>query len=70
MKKFKREYYNFKCPQCGSGRWGTHNLDDHPKKWIGSCHGDNCDFEWPRTQDHLYFQEFVIKNPVTIQPSA
>lgn len=49
----------FECPECGDYRWGTSNCTSPEDEWIGHCHGDFCNFTWPRKDDHLYFRVSV-----------
>lgn len=42
----------FRCPKCGSAKWGTSHCTEPFAKWIGHCHGLGCKFTWHRaTQD-------------------
>jgi hypothetical protein len=43
----------FKCPKCGSSKFGTGEIDD---KSTGYCHGDindrmKCRYTWERPKD-------------------
>lgn len=50
-----RESLNcFKCPECGSRRFGTENSNDPAERWIRNCHGDFCDFSWNMNDDSKY----------------
>jgi len=49
----------FHCPECGDFRFGTSNCTSPEKELIGECHGDHCNFKWPRKDDHLYFRANV-----------
>ena len=42
----------FRCPLCGSRRWGT---DMTQPEWVGYC--SECPFTWPRTEDAKYFHQ-------------
>lgn len=44
----------FKCPECGSYRFGTSNCTSPIEEWIGHCNGWGCKFEWPRSDDAKY----------------
>jgi hypothetical protein len=44
----------FRCPECGSGYWGTVGANDMDTA-IGYCHGQDCTFKWSRRDDYLYF---------------
>lgn len=58
--KYMREIKpgEFKCPECGSNRFGTSNcLAKNPADMIGHCHGAGCRFTWSRADDKKYFSE-------------
>lgn len=43
---------DFHCPKCKSSLFGS---DTGANPWIGYCHGDYCEFKWPRDCDYKYF---------------
>lgn len=44
----------FKCPKCGSSRFGTSYAGDWDRA-VGHCHGFGCDYEWKRQDDEGHF---------------
>ena len=47
----------FTCPKCGCHHFGTDGCAGPKEGMVGYCHGNECGFTWPRTDDHKYFSK-------------